>query len=341
MAASALTAGAAVKCEAAIIYSGLIDIPIPATTDGIYLNLHTGATSTTGFAGFDFSPYKNTAGLVFFSPSRAEGTLAESSAPGSPARRLTGSEFIGAGGTYNGGQAPGTAFFSGGSASVGIRFFNEATGMINYGWVRLTTTSGNGFPATIRDYAYENSGAGISTGPLTPPPPFGIINALSRKIHGGVTHFVNLPLSGQPAVECRNTGGNHVLLFQFTQNIASATAEVTSGIAQLAGPPEILNTTVTVALTGVADVQQITVTLRNVTSSSSGAVLPDIPLTVNMLAGDVNTSRAVNATDIAQVKSESGNGVTSSNFRADIDANGAVTASDVGQVKARAGNTLP
>ena len=96
----------------------------------------------------------------------------------------------------------------------------------------------------------------------------------------------------------------------------------------------------TVELTGVADVQKITVTLHNVTDGFA-QVLPDTAVSVNMLIGDANFNRAVNASDINRAKMQAGLPVTSANFRADINANGSVTASDVAQVKANSGHTLP
>ena len=339
LAAMALTGGIAMPAKAAIVYSGVVNITIPSTTEGIYLNVVTGAAGPRGAApGWDFNPYKNNAGLAFFAPTNG-GTLAASSTTGSAALRLYGGETIGPSGTYNGNQAVGTNFFNGGEACVGIRFMNEATGIINYGWVLLNTASGNGFPARIVSYAYENTGAPITAGPLTPPP-FGVTHAFSRKSHGGATFDIDLPLAGAPAVECRNTAGNHVFIFNFNRALASGTAAVTGGNGTIAGVPTISGYSMTVELTGVVDLQQITVTLRNVTSNS-GAVLADIPVTVNMLIGDVNGNRTVNATDIGQVKSQSGTAATASTFRADINSSGIVTASDIGEVKANSGHTLP
>jgi hypothetical protein len=60
-----------------------------------------------------------------------------------------------------------------------------------------------------------------------------------------------------------------------------------------------------------------------------------------MLIGDANGNKTVNATDIAQVKSQSGAPASAANFRVDLDASGTVSAGDIGQVKASAGNTLP
>jgi hypothetical protein len=96
----------------------------------------------------------------------------------------------------------------------------------------------------------------------------------------------------------------------------------------------------TVNLSGVVDVQKITVTLSGVTDTSA-QVLPDTPVSMNMLIGDTTGNKTVNAGDVAQTKGQSGVAVTGANFRTDINANGSVSASDVAQVKANAGHALP
>ena len=126
----------------------------------------------------------------------------------------------------------------------------------------------------------------------------------------------------------------------FSNPVVSGNASVTSGTGTVAGSPTFSGNTMTVNLTGVADVQQITVTLSNVTDSFA-QVLPDTPVSVNMLIGDTNANKSVNAGDLAQTKAQSGVVVTGANFRTDINANGSVNAADIAQVKANAGHTLP
>ena len=173
------------------------------------------------------------------------------------------------------------------------------------------------------------------------PAPLSLNSALSRKIHGSAGTFdIDLPLVGEPGIESRNTGGDHSFVFTFNNNVVSGSASVTSGIGSVAGTPVFSGHTMTVELTGVADVQEITVTLHNVTDGFA-QVLPDTAVNVNMLIGDANFNRAVNASDINRAKTQSGLPVTSANFRADINASGSVTASDVAQAKANSGHTLP
>jgi len=200
-------------------------------------------------------------------------------------------------------------------------------------------TAGN---ATI---GFFKTGAPITVGVQVPTvgtcSPVQIADAVSRKTHGTAGTFdVELPLSGSAGVECRNGGGNHTFVFSFNNNVVSGSAAVTSGIGMVSGSPTFSNNTMTVNLTGVADVQQITVTLSSVTDCF-GSVLPDTSVNAVMLVGDTSGNRAVNATDVAQVKSQVGSPVTSSNFREDVTVNGVIGASDVGLVKSDVGHSVP
>jgi hypothetical protein len=183
------------------------------------------------------------------------------------------------------------------------------------------------------------STGGRSIARFTPGAPLQVTSAVSRKLHGTASFDIPLPLTGEPGVECRSSGGNHTLLFTFSDNIASGTVTIASGTGAVAGA-NVSQNTMTVNLTGVTDVQKIAVSLNNVTDLN-GQVLPNTLVSMNVLSGDTNGNKQVNATDIGQTKSQSGSPVTSVNFRQDVAVSGTLTASDVGLVKSRAGNSLP
>ncbi len=122
--------------------------------------------------------------------------------------------------------------------------------------------------------------------------------------------------------------------------IVSGNASVTSGTGSVVGSPAFNGNTMTVNLTGVADVQKLTVTLSNVTDSFA-QVMPDTAISVNMLIGDTSGNKTVNASDVGQTKAQSGLPITAANFREDVIPNGTINASDIGQVKADAGHTVP
>ena len=167
---------------------------------------------------------------------------------------------------------------------------------------------------------------------------FTLTGAVSRKTHGSAGTFdINLPLTGQSGVECRSTGGNHSLVFTFSDNPVSGNASVTSGTATISGTATYNNRTMTVNLTGVADAQTITVMLSNVTDASS-RVLPNTTVTVRILAGDTNGNGSVNASDVSQTKARTGQTLDATNFRSDVNANGTVNATDAALVKANVGH---
>jgi hypothetical protein len=98
-------------------------------------------------------------------------------------------------------------------------------------------------------------------------------------------------------------------------------------------------TEVTVDLSGVTNVQRITVTLLDV---SDGTNTNDVAVRMGILPGDVNSSGSVSASDIGQVKAVSGQNVSASNFRQDVNTSGgAIGSSDIGLVKANSGFNLP
>jgi outer membrane protein assembly factor BamB len=175
-----------------------------------------------------------------------------------------------------------------------------------------------------------------------PVPALQLTSAVSRKTHGAAGTFdIPLPLSGSPGVECRTGGatGDYTQVFTFTNNVTSGNASVTGGIGSVSGMPVFSGNTMTVNLTGVANAQTLTVTLSGVTDEFS-QVLPDTPVSVNMLIGDTNGNGVVNATDVAQTKAQVGQPVTSSNFRTDVNASGIINATDVAIVKAHSGGSI-
>ena len=238
--------------------------------------------------------------------------------------------------------------------------FESSTDSVNYTPLGNGTPAGNNWTLTglslptgqnfyIRARGYYRSGFQNGSESITESvrnafitaAPLQLATAVSRKAHGGAGEFdINLPLSGEPGVECRSSGGAHTLVFTFTNNVVSGNASVTTGTGNVLGTPSFAGNTMTVNLTGVTDVQKITVTLSGVTDSFA-QVLPDTAVSVNMLIGDTSGNKTVNASDIAQTKGQSGLPVTNANFREDVTVSGSINASDIGLVKARSGASVP
>ena len=156
---------ASTMAMAAVVDSGVVNLAIPATIDGIYLNVVTGATATAAPApaGWDLNPYVTGGFLTFFtSAGAANNNQVVGSAAG--ANLLAPGAVIDATSTYAAaGVVSAPAFrIASTTAFVGFRFTNEATGALNYGYAQLTTSSPNGTPAIITRYVYENAGLPIT-----------------------------------------------------------------------------------------------------------------------------------------------------------------------------------
>jgi N-acetylneuraminic acid mutarotase len=166
-------------------------------------------------------------------------------------------------------------------------------------------------------------------------------SALSRKIHGAAGTFdIPLPLTGNVGIECRSGGAtnDYQMIINFATTVTVGSASVTSGTGSVSsfsgsGTPQI-----TVNLTGVTNVQRITVTLFNV---NDGTHVGNVPVSMGVLVGDVNGNAVVNASDVSLTKSQVGVPVGGSNFREDVNANGTISATDVAIVKSDVGTSLP
>lgn len=188
-------------------------------------------------------------------------------------------------------------------------------------------------------------GRGAFAWPLPVGPiqgPVSANNVKSRMTHPSAGTFdVDLASGG---VECRSggAGGNYTVVFTFADTVANVdSASVTSGTGSVGSsniggnPNEYI-----VNLTGVTNAQQLTVTLNNV-QDNANHFSTSVTGTMNVLIGDTGGDGSVNAADIGQTKSQSGQGVTGSNFREDVNVDGAINAADVSLVKSRSGTGLP
>lgn len=174
-----------------------------------------------------------------------------------------------------------------------------------------------------------------------PPPQVQLIAAVSRKVHGSAGTFdINLPLTGTRGVECRTSGGDYTLVFTFQNSLVGGSASVATGAGAISGPPILIDNTMTVNLTGVADAQTLTLALSNVTDNF-GQVMADATVSVGILIGDTTGDEKVKASDIRQTKGQVGLPVTSTNFREDVNVSGAIDRSDVQLVRSKKGGFLP
>jgi len=176
-AASALAAAASIgagvrPASGAIVYSGPVNINIPSTTAGVYLNVLTGVNNAdpTLVPGYDVDPWSST-GLNMFAPTAAPGGIGGHVGGATTYFNLVAGTVISGASTFS---ANGTATIDGSTPLnlnssdnlVGFRFYNENTAQTHYGWMRVSLgATAAGQPRAIVEYAYEDApGVGISAG---------------------------------------------------------------------------------------------------------------------------------------------------------------------------------
>lgn len=160
-AAMLMTAGSAYA--APVSFSTPINVP--NTFDGVYINLLTGATGTSGasVAGWDVNPYNSSSSLSFFwnqtTPSPSGGVAGSTTGP---YLDLAPGATVSSGSIFTAVTATAGAFHTAGSHTLGFRFFNESTNALNYGYMTLVSGAANGFPLAITGWTFENTGQAIT-----------------------------------------------------------------------------------------------------------------------------------------------------------------------------------
>lgn len=179
--AAAIGAGlmvAAMHAQAVVVYSGVVNLNIPATTNGLYLNVVTGANNLPAggagstVPGWDINPWSAT-GLGFFNPASPAGGAYVVTAPNFAAN-LAPNTLIGAGSSYGAGGSANTAQWVLNSSDnlLGFRFTNEGTGLVHYGWARLGLSGTIAGARSVVEYAFESdAGVGILAGVAVVPEP--------------------------------------------------------------------------------------------------------------------------------------------------------------------------
>ena len=176
LAGAALAAPAIPNADATLILSGPVNINIPSTTSGVYLNLSSGVFSTAPASapGWDINPWSSSVFNVWANLSTETSNGVISNFTGGNSATLTDNVPMGTlvDGTWtygrtNSSETSGlTAFtFNSSNNLVGIRFFNNTTNTLNFGWVRFSLSgTAASQPRTIVEYGYDDSGAGVLAG---------------------------------------------------------------------------------------------------------------------------------------------------------------------------------
>ena len=239
-----------------------------------------------------------------------------------------------------------TAIAGGGGHSLAL----DSIGNV-WGWGENTsgqdgngTTDNTNVPVQVTSVARATAiAAGVTHSLSLAPPPVQLAGAVSRMTHGDAGTF-DIDLTSGNGIECRSGGnnGDYTVVFSFVNPLTSV-----GGVTVTAGTGSIVNNSVDpsdahnyiVNLTGVTNAQTITVSLSYVTDSA-GDLSTAVSTPMPVLIGDTNGDGFVNSADIGQTKSQSGQPVTTSNFREDVNVDGFINSADIGLVKSKSGTAF-
>ncbi len=173
----------ATVCPGAIIASGLQGIVIGTTFDGVYLNLETGATTTTDSGNWHINAFFGGEGIAnspTFQPVRATVALDSSIIAFSQGAVIDGSRSYAvdyAGSDSHIGSGAGQ-FANNTEGYLGFKLVaNGGTGEF-FGWMRVVL-SRSGQTGLIREWAYDDSGSAIQVGAVPEPSTFAFLGAAS------------------------------------------------------------------------------------------------------------------------------------------------------------------
>jgi hypothetical protein len=162
--------------NAAVIYSGIQNIVIPADFNGIHINLDNAATSASPFTGWDINPFFGGAGFAnsaAFQPARlSSGSL-------DPVIRLNLGDMVGSSLIYSSGfggsgdsvphlGVASNQFGVGQEGYMGFLFTTDASTGPYYGWMRVAFTN-NAPGGIIKDWAYDDTGSAITVQSIPEP----------------------------------------------------------------------------------------------------------------------------------------------------------------------------
>jgi hypothetical protein len=158
---------------------------------------------------------------------------------------------------------------------------------------------------------------------------------VSRKTHGTADFDINLPLSGNPGIECRSGGASNAftLVYTLSGNVnAAGAAKVTQGSATV-GTPTLGSdpNQITVPLTDVTNAQHLVVTLNGV-QNAAGAILNNLVARIDVLLADVNGSGRVDSNDVFLIRQQTLQPLPpagTADFRRDVDVTNRIDSNDV------------
>jgi len=139
------------------IVHNVVNLAVPQTTTGLYFNWLDQSSCTSGCDAsiYTFNPY-GSGNLTFFWSVAPGSACAET---GTSCAILGSGATVGPASTWGSGNS--TLYLAGNTTGyLGFEFDNGGT--TNYGYALFTTTAGTGYPATLVEYWYDNTGAAIT-----------------------------------------------------------------------------------------------------------------------------------------------------------------------------------
>ena len=176
--AAALATGAAVgTANATVIYSEVINLAVPTTTDGVYMNVQTGAWSstTTTPAGWDVNPYGTATTAVSLFAATGTGYMRNPNAgTATSATRLDVGTVVGSSAFFYGNSSAtmgsGTGQWAANSSGYFGFKFTAADAATHYGWMQLSIGANAGTRTIVR-YAWEDvANTSLTVGVPIPAP---------------------------------------------------------------------------------------------------------------------------------------------------------------------------
>lgn len=279
------TASIPFSATAAVVDSGVLNVPVIQNPDGIYYNVITNANGGTAAAvpGWDLNFYEVSAasGLTFFWPTAGTPPSSGGVATGLVYSNLAVGSTVSAASTYSnaagsGGPANFVNFITAGPKTLGFRFRNETGATIHYGYVNITTSGPLGFPAVITRIVYDNvAGTAVTVAGL----PVGGAAIVAATAPGNITLTQALPAATSTST----------LAFNVTGAASSITCAATGAgysVAPATAVPLAIGTpgSVTVTYTGsAAGAFTGTVTCTGAAGSTGGPFVYNY--TTNVTAG--------------------------------------------------------
>ena len=134
----------------------MVNLAVPNTTTGLYFNWLTQAACTSGCTAsqYTFNPYGSSALIFFWSVAPGSACVWD----GTSCSILTSGATIGPASSFGSGNS---ANYVAGNSTGYLGFVFDNGGTPNYGYASFTTTAGTGYPATLVEYWYDNTGAAI------------------------------------------------------------------------------------------------------------------------------------------------------------------------------------